>query len=71
MADRDAKQVRAELRRANQALRDWRAKANEYVPGGPSQYLKTLRRLEARAELLARERAASETKSAGLKSLPR
>ena len=35
MAGRDAKQVRAELRRANQALWDWRAKANGFVPGGP------------------------------------
>ena len=67
MPKRDAKRVRAELRSANQALRDWRAKAHEYVPGGPAQYLKALRRLEARVERLAQERAASETRSAGLK----
>ena len=69
MPKRDAKQVRAELRRANQSLRDWRAKANEFVPGGPSQYLKGLRRLEARVDRLTKERAAAmESERVKLKS---
>ena len=59
MARRDAKQVRAELRHAQRALRQWRAKEHDFVPGGPRAYLIALRRLEARVNRLAQERAAN------------
>ena len=58
MARRDAKQVRAELRHAQRALREWRARENEYIPGG--RYIRTLRRLEHDVNRLTKERAAED-----------